>query len=45
MIVDRSAQHAAANYKLLIGSILPRAIAWVSTLSKAPPSEWSATDR
>ncbi|OAJ59218.1 nitrilotriacetate monooxygenase [Paraburkholderia ginsengiterrae] len=34
MIVDPSTQDAAANYKLLIGSILPRAIAWVSTLSR-----------
>lgn len=34
MIVDPSTQDAAANYKLLIGSILPRAIAWVSTVSR-----------
>jgi flavin reductase (DIM6/NTAB) family NADH-FMN oxidoreductase RutF len=35
MIIDPSSQSAAENYKLLIGSILPRAIAWVSTLSEA----------
>ncbi|REG50999.1 flavin reductase (DIM6/NTAB) family NADH-FMN oxidoreductase RutF [Paraburkholderia sp. BL6669N2] len=35
MIIDPSTQNAAENYKLLIGSILPRPIAWVSTLSEA----------
>ncbi|MEW9585754.1 flavin reductase family protein [Paraburkholderia sp. DGU8] len=51
MIVDPSTQNAAANYKLLIGSILPRAIAWVSTLSKdgvanlAPISFFTAVGR
>ncbi|OLT18690.1 nitrilotriacetate monooxygenase [Pseudonocardia sp. CNS-139] len=33
MIIDRSALDATAAFKLLIGSILPRPIAWVSTLS------------
>ncbi|NPT42519.1 flavin reductase family protein [Paraburkholderia sp. 1N] len=51
MIVDPSTQDASANYKLLIGSILPRAIAWVSTLSKdgvanlAPISFFTAVGR
>jgi flavin reductase (DIM6/NTAB) family NADH-FMN oxidoreductase RutF len=51
MIVDPSTQDAAANYKLLIGSILPRAIAWVSTLSTdgvanlAPISFFTAVGR
>jgi flavin reductase (DIM6/NTAB) family NADH-FMN oxidoreductase RutF len=51
MIVDPSIQDASANYKLLIGSILPRAIAWVSTLSKdgvanlAPISFFTAVGR
>ncbi|CAD6555564.1 hypothetical protein LMG27952_05846 [Paraburkholderia hiiakae] len=51
MIVDPSTQNAAANYKLLIGSILPRAIAWVSTLSTdgvanlAPISFFTAVGR
>ncbi|CAB3782342.1 hypothetical protein LMG28614_01422 [Paraburkholderia ultramafica] len=51
MIVDPSTQDATANYKLLIGSILPRAIAWVSTLSKdgvanlAPISFFTAVGR
>jgi len=31
MIIDPSTQDLRANYKLLIGSILPRPIAWVST--------------
>ena len=51
MIIDPSTQNAAANYKLLIGSILPRAIAWVSTLSTdgvanlAPISFFTAVGR
>ncbi len=51
MIVDPSTQDANANYKLLIGSILPRAIAWVSTLSQdgvanlAPISFFTAVGR
>lgn len=51
MIIDPSSQNAADNYKLLIGSILPRAIAWVSTLSKdgvanlAPISFFTAVGR
>jgi flavin reductase (DIM6/NTAB) family NADH-FMN oxidoreductase RutF len=51
LIVDPSTQDANANYKLLIGSILPRAIAWVSTLSKdgvanlAPISFFTAVGR
>ncbi|QGZ58898.1 flavin reductase family protein [Paraburkholderia acidiphila] len=51
MIIDPSTQDAAANYKLLIGSILPRAIAWVSTLSTdgvanlAPISFFTAVGR
>jgi flavin reductase (DIM6/NTAB) family NADH-FMN oxidoreductase RutF len=51
MIVDPSTQDASANYKLLIGSILPRAIAWVSTLSQdgvanlAPISFFTAVGR
>jgi flavin reductase (DIM6/NTAB) family NADH-FMN oxidoreductase RutF len=51
MIIDPSTQDAAANYKLLIGSILPRAIAWVSTVSTggvanlAPISFFTAVGR
>lgn len=51
MIVGPSTQDATANYKLLIGSILPRAIAWVSTLSQdgaanlAPISFFTAVGR
>ncbi|MEM5314638.1 flavin reductase family protein [Paraburkholderia sp. JHI869] len=51
MIIDPSTQDAAANYKLLIGSILPRAIAWVSTISTdgvanlAPISFFTAVGR
>ncbi|WP_321911048.1 flavin reductase family protein [Paraburkholderia sp. J11-2] len=51
MIIDPTTQDAAANYKLLIGSILPRAIAWVSTLSTdgvanlAPISFFTAVGR
>ncbi|MBW0102549.1 flavin reductase family protein [Pseudonocardia sp. KRD291] len=33
MIIDTSELDATAAYKLLIGSIVPRAIGWVSTLS------------
>lgn len=33
MIIDASTLDAAASYKLLIGSVLPRAIGWVSTVS------------
>ena len=33
MIIDGSALDATAAFKLLIGSILPRPIAWVSTIS------------
>jgi len=33
MIIDADTLDATASYKLLIGSILPRAIGWVSTLS------------
>ncbi|EUC12224.1 hypothetical protein PMI06_009003 [Burkholderia sp. BT03] len=50
-MVDPSTQDATANYKLLIGSILPRAIAWVSTLSQdgvanlAPISFFTAVGR
>ncbi len=35
MIIDPSTLDPASNYKLLIGSILPRAIGWVSTQSTA----------
>lgn len=51
MIIDPSSLNAASNYKLLIGSILPRAIAWVSTQSKdgvanlAPISFFTAVGR
>jgi flavin reductase (DIM6/NTAB) family NADH-FMN oxidoreductase RutF len=51
VIVDPSTQNASENYKLLIGSILPRAIAWVSTLSEdgvanlAPISFFTAVGR
>lgn len=34
MIIDASGLDATAAYKLLIGSIVPRAIAWVSTISR-----------
>lgn len=33
MIIDPSDLDAAANYKILIGSVIPRPIAWVSTVS------------
>src|SRR6266436_6994991 len=51
MIIDASGLDATAAYKLLIGSILPRAIAWVSTVSKngvgniAPVSFFTAVGR
>jgi flavin reductase (DIM6/NTAB) family NADH-FMN oxidoreductase RutF len=51
MIIDSSTLDAITGYKLLIGSILPRAIAWVSTLSKdgvanlAPISFFTAVGR
>src|ERR1044072_5523617 len=35
MIIDASGLDATAAYKLLIGSLLPRAVAWVSTLPAA----------
>lgn len=35
MIIDTSKLDAASAYKLLIGSIIPRAIGWVSTVSPA----------
>ncbi len=35
MIIDASTLNETSNYKLLIGSILPRAIGWVSTQSHA----------
>jgi flavin reductase (DIM6/NTAB) family NADH-FMN oxidoreductase RutF len=34
VIIDAAGLDAASAYKLLIGSIVPRAIAWVSTLSR-----------
>ncbi|MGU3432545.1 flavin reductase family protein [Actinomycetes bacterium M1A6_2h] len=51
MIIDSSNLEADAAYKLLIGSILPRAIGWVSTLSStgvanlAPISFFTAVGR
>ena len=51
MIIDASGLDATAAYKLLIGSILPRAIAWVSTVSAdgvgniAPVSFFTAVGR
>ena len=33
MIIDPSQQDLLANYKLIIGSVLPRPIAFVSTIS------------
>lgn len=35
MIIDTASLDASSSYKLLIGSVLPRAIAWVSTRSTA----------
>lgn len=35
MIIDTASLDARSSYKLLIGSVLPRAIAWVSTQSTA----------
>src|SRR6185503_14182282 len=34
MIIDAADLDATSSYKLLIGSVLPRAIAWVSTSSE-----------
>jgi flavin reductase (DIM6/NTAB) family NADH-FMN oxidoreductase RutF len=34
MIIDASELNATSAYKLLIGSIVPRAVAWVSTVSR-----------
>ena len=51
MIIDPGTLDATSNYKLLIGSILPRPIAWVSTLSAdgianlAPISFFTAVGR
>ncbi|WP_109478160.1 flavin reductase family protein [Paraburkholderia sp. C35] len=51
MIIDSADLNPVSAYKLLIGSILPRPIAWVSTLSKAgvaniaPISFFSAAGR
>ncbi len=51
MIIDGSELDASSAYKLLIGSILPRAIAWVSTVSAdgvgniAPVSFFTAVGR
>jgi flavin reductase (DIM6/NTAB) family NADH-FMN oxidoreductase RutF len=51
MIIDASTLDATSAYKLLIGSILPRAIGWVSTLSPsgvanlAPISFFTAVGR
>jgi len=51
MIIDASGLDATAAYKLLIGSILPRAVAWVSTVSTdgigniAPISFFTAVGR
>src|SRR5437867_10940857 len=51
MIIDAATLDPTASYKLLIGSSLPRAIAWVSTLSKdgvanlAPISFFTAVGR
>ncbi|MGM9488303.1 flavin reductase family protein [Ideonella sp. YS5] len=51
MIIDSATLNPASAYKLLIGSILPRAIAWVSTQSTggvanlAPISFFTAVGR
>ena len=51
MVIDAADLDAASGYKLLIGSIVPRAIAWVSTLSSdgvanlAPISFFTAVGR
>jgi len=51
MIIDGSTLDPTAAYKLLIGSILPRAIGWVSTVSTdgvanlAPISFFTAVGR
>lgn len=51
MIIDSSTLDPTSAYKLLIGSILPRAIGWVSTQSRegvanlAPISFFTAVGR
>ena len=51
MLIDSSTLDTSSSYKLLIGSILPRAIAWVSTVSPsgianlAPISFFTAVGR
>ena len=51
MIIDPASLDPTSNYKLLIGSILPRAIAWVSTQDRdgvanlAPISFFTAVSR
>src|SRR5882672_2694658 len=51
MIIDAATLDPTSGYKLLIGSILPRAIGWVSTVSKdgianlAPISFFTAVGR
>lgn len=51
MIIDAAELDAAHAYKLLIGSIIPRAVAWVSTVSRegvanlAPISFFTAVGR
>ncbi|MGW5247814.1 flavin reductase family protein, partial [Streptomyces sp. NPDC004129] len=51
MIIDAAELNAASAYKLLIGSIIPRAVAWVGTVSQdgvanlAPISFFTAVGR
>ncbi|MFF4960644.1 flavin reductase family protein [Streptomyces sp. NPDC001222] len=51
MIIDAAELNAVSAYKLLIGSIIPRAVAWVGTLSRdgvanlAPISFFTAVGR
>lgn len=51
MIIDAAELDATHAYKLLIGSIIPRAMAWVSTVSQdgianlAPISFFTAVGR
>ena len=51
MIVDAASLDPTSAYKLLIGSILPRAVGWASTLSRggvanlAPISFFTAVGR
>ena len=40
MIIPTDDLPEAAAYKLLIGSIVPRAIAWVSTISGSSHQTW-----